>query len=197
MAVSISDFKTWAGANRNTAVAVKNGALESASNQIGVIDLIFRRGTVDSVRSAVMKDFTRALSARYGVSIAQQAISKAGLSANSELTGKTISEVVASAKKLRADMLRPVGAKDIRLGDATIEKSQFKDLGPDDRKMLTKFLKQRAVAVELQSAWAERFAGLLAEAQEQSGDEPGEDGGDVEDGENDADHKDSDFIIKA
>ena len=51
--------------------------------------------------------------------------------------------------------------------------------------------------VELQSAWAERFAGLLAEAQEQSGDEPGEDGGDVEDGENDADHKDSDFIIKA
>ena len=59
MAISISDFKTWAGANRNTAVAVNNGALESASNQIGVIDLIFRRGTVDSVRSAASRSSTR------------------------------------------------------------------------------------------------------------------------------------------
>ena len=41
-----------------------------------------------------MKDFTRALSARYGATIAQQAISNAGLSANSELTGRTISSVV-------------------------------------------------------------------------------------------------------
>ena len=78
MSISITNFKNWAAANRNTAVAVNGGALESASNQIGVIDLIFRRGTVDSVRSAVMKDFTRALSARYGVTIAKQAMSRAG-----------------------------------------------------------------------------------------------------------------------
>ena len=149
MSISITNFKNWAAANRNTAVAVNNGALESASNQIGVIDLIFRRGTVDSVRSAVMKDFTRALSARYGATIAKQAMSRAGLSEKSELTGKTISAVVSSAKALRADMLRPIGEKDIRLGDMTVARSQFKDLGPDDRKMLTKFLKSRAVAVEL------------------------------------------------
>jgi hypothetical protein len=43
MSISITNFKNWAGENRNTAVAVKNGSLESASNQIGVIDLIFRR----------------------------------------------------------------------------------------------------------------------------------------------------------
>ena len=149
MSISITNFKNWAAQNRNTAVAVNGGALESASNQIGVIDLIFRRGTVDGVRSAVMKEFTRALSARYGVTIAQQAISRAGLSEKSELTGKTISAVVDRAKALRADMLRPIGEKDIRLGDTTVARSQFKDLGPDDRKMLTKFLKQRAVAVEL------------------------------------------------
>ena len=149
MAISISDFKTWAGANQRTAVAVNNGALESASNQIGILDRIFRRGTVDSVRSAVMKDFTRALSARYGVTIAQQAIANAGLSANSELTGRTISNVVANAKKLRADMLRPVGRQDLTLGDTTIAKSQFKGLGPDDKAFLVKFLKRRAVAVEL------------------------------------------------
>ena len=149
MAISISDFKTWAGANQRTAVAVNNGALESASNQIGILDRIFRRGTVDSVRSAVMKDFTRALSARYGVTIAQQAIANAGLSANSELTGRTISSVVANAKKLRADMLRPIGKQDLTLGDTTIAKSQFKGLGPDDKAFLVKFLKRRAVAVEL------------------------------------------------
>lgn len=149
MPLSISDFKNWAAANQRTAVAVGNGALESAANQIGVIDLIFRRGTVDSVRGAAMKEFTRALGARYGVTIAQQALSRAGLSENSELTGKVISDVVGSAKRLRADMLRPVGAKDIRLGEATVARSQFRDLGPDDRKMLTKFLKRRAVAVEL------------------------------------------------
>ena len=128
---------------------MNNGALESASNQIGILDRIFRRGTVDSVRSAVMKDFTRALSARYGVTIAQQAIANAGLSANSELTGRTISSVVANAKKLRADMLRPIGKQDLTLGDTTIAKSQFKGLGPDDKAFLVKFLKRRAVAAEL------------------------------------------------
>ena len=149
MAISISEFKAWAGQNRNTAVAVNNGELGSASSQIGVVDRMFRRGTVNSVRSAAMKEFTRALSARYGVTIAQQAISRAGLTSKSELTGRKISAVVESAKMLRADMLRPVGAKAISLGETTIERSQFKNLGPDDRKMLTKFLKRRAVAVEL------------------------------------------------
>ena len=71
MAISISEFKAWAGQNRNTAVAVNNGELGSASSQIGVVDRMFRRGTVNSVRSAAMKEFTRALSARYGVTIAQ------------------------------------------------------------------------------------------------------------------------------
>ena len=149
MAISVSEFKTWAGANRHTAVAVNNGALEAASNQIGFMDRIFRRGVVDSVRSAVMKNFTRALSARYGVTIAQQAIANAGLSTNSELTGKIISAVISNANRLRADMLRPIGRQDISLGDTTIAKSQFKDLCQDDRKILVKFLKRRAVAVEL------------------------------------------------
>ena len=149
MAISISDFKSWAGQNQRTAVAVNNGALDAASHQIGFFDRIFRRGTVNSVRSTVMKDFTRALSARYGVTIAQQAISMAGLSAKSELTGKIISEVVGNAKRLRTDMLKPVAAKDLRLGEATVARTQFGSLGRDGGVFLTKFLKQRAVAVEL------------------------------------------------
>ena len=80
-----------------------------------------------------------------------------------------------------ADLEEAVIMYPLRLDDATEESIET---------VFNRFL-------ELQSAWAERFAGLLAEAQEQSGDEPGEDGGDVEDGENDADHKAPDFIIKA
>ena len=38
------------------------------------------RGTVKQVRGDVLADFTRALSARYGESIAHEAISAAGLS---------------------------------------------------------------------------------------------------------------------
>ena len=105
MSISISEFKAWVGQNQNAAVSVVDGALADASNQIGVVDRMFRRGTVNSVRSAAMKEFTRALSARYGVTIAQQAITHAGLTSKSELTGRKISAVVESAKKLRADML--------------------------------------------------------------------------------------------
>jgi len=66
MSISISEFKSWAGQNQNAAVAVVNGALADASNQIGVVDRLFKRGTVNGVRSATMKEFTRALSTRYG-----------------------------------------------------------------------------------------------------------------------------------
>lgn len=101
------------------------------------------------LRSDVMKDFTRALSSRYGVSIAKQAISKASLTEKSALTGRTIAEVVDNAKKLRADMLKPIAKQGIRLGEAMIAKSQFGNLSADDKHLLVKFLKRRAVAVEM------------------------------------------------
>ena len=66
MSISISEFKTWAGQNRNAAVAVVDGALADASNQIGVVGRLFKRGTVNGVRSAVMVEckFLSALIAR-------------------------------------------------------------------------------------------------------------------------------------
>ena len=94
MSISISEFKAWAGQNQNAAVAVANGALDDASNQIGVVDRLFKRGTVNGVRSAAMKEFTRALSTRYGATIARQALSQVGLTSKSELTGRKISAVV-------------------------------------------------------------------------------------------------------
>ena len=47
MSISISEFKAWAGHNRNVAVAVVDGALADASNQIGVVERLFKRGTVN------------------------------------------------------------------------------------------------------------------------------------------------------
>ena len=149
MSISIREFKTWAGQNRNAAVAVVDGALADASNQIGVVDRLFKRGTVNNVRSAAMKEFTRALSTRYGATIARQALSQVGLTSKSELTGRKISTVVENAKRLRADMLRPGAKQDLGLGGTTIAQSQFKHLSIDDKKFLRKFLRARAVAVEL------------------------------------------------
>ena len=149
MAITIREFKAWAGQNRNTAVAIVDGGLADASNQIGVVDRLFKRGTVNVVRSTAMKEFTRALSTRYGATIARQAISHAGLSAKSELTGRKISAVVENAKKLRADMLKPIARQDLGLGGTTIAQPQFKDLSKDDKMFLRKFLRARAVAVEL------------------------------------------------
>ena len=149
MAITIREFKAWAGQNRNTAVAIVDGGLADASNQIGVVDRLFKRGTVNVVRSTAMKEFTRALSTRYGATIARQAISHAGLSAKSELTGRKISAVVENAKKLRADMLKPIARQDLGLGGTTIAQPQFKNLSKDDKMFLRKFLRARAVAVEL------------------------------------------------
>jgi hypothetical protein len=57
MSISITDFKTWAGQNQRTAVAVNNGALDAASNQIGIFDRIFRRGTANRAKEAVIAAF--------------------------------------------------------------------------------------------------------------------------------------------
>ena len=149
MSISIKEFKDWASQRQNVAVATTGNELVTESSQIGFFARFFKPGAAGKVRSAVMKDFTRALSARYGASIARQAISQAGLSAKSELTGRAIAEVVGNAKRLRTDMLKPVGAQGIRLGDEMIAKDQYRNLGPDDKALLTKFLKRRAVAVEL------------------------------------------------
>ena len=78
MSVSINDFSAWAAANRNTAVALnaQGDGIEAASNRIGFFDRFFRRSIVKEVRGAVMKDFTLALSVRYGATIAQRALAK-------------------------------------------------------------------------------------------------------------------------
>ena len=131
MPISINQFKSWAATNQDTTVAIngRTQTLEDASNQVGLLDRMFRRGAVKNVRGAVMADFTRALSVRYGVSIARQALSEAGLSETSELTGRTISAVIASAKNIRAGVLAPTATQDLRLGGAVLTPAQIRVYG--------------------------------------------------------------------
>jgi hypothetical protein len=151
MPISITDFKTWAAQNQGTAVAVDTASqtLVNASTQISTFDRIFRRGAVKAVRGAAIADFTRALSVRYGTSIAQEAISAAGLSSTSKLTGKTITDVVAGAKQIRSRLLSQSAGADLRLGNTVITQAQMANLGQPDLKLVKHFRNQRAAAIEM------------------------------------------------
>ena len=151
--LTIRDYKNWATAHQNASVALDRdnaNALAVASTRIGVFARTFNTRGAQRVRAEVMKDFTRALSTRYGASIAQQAISMAGLTGKSELKGWLIEQVVGFAKGLRNTMRSPVGeAQNLRLGTADIARVQVAAYLDDKRNVVTKFLNQRAVAVQL------------------------------------------------
>lgn len=87
--LTITDYKNWALNDQRTAVALNGGgnALVTESNRMGGITRMFCRGAVKKMRGDVLADFTRALSARYGESIAREAVSMAGLSADSDPRG--------------------------------------------------------------------------------------------------------------
>ena len=151
MSMTIEQFNVWAGRNRNTAASLSaNGEnLESASNKIGFFARFFRREAVNRMRGDVMKDFTRALGNRYGVTIAQQAISNAKLSTTSELTGNMIIRVAGDADKLFEKAVKPDRCRDLRLSDFTIEKENFGQLGMDCKKFLGNFVRLRARVFDL------------------------------------------------
>ena len=78
--LTITDYKNWALNDQRSAVALNDGgdALVTEKNRLGRVTHAICRGTVKQVRGDVLADFTRALSERYGESIAHEAISAAG-----------------------------------------------------------------------------------------------------------------------
>lgn len=151
--LTIKDYANWAGTNQLSAVVLDRtnaNALAVSSTRISGIASFFNTKGVQRVRAEVMKDFTRALSARYGASVAQQAISNLGLTGKSALTGWMISEAIRSAKGLRNQMRLPDSeAQNLRLGTADISRVDVAAYLDDKRNVVTKFLNQRAVAVQL------------------------------------------------
>ncbi len=151
--LSISDYKNWAVQHQTATVLLNNnstGLVNESSRITSPFAYIFKRGTVKALRGDVVKDFTRALSSRYGASIAQQAVSLVGLSPTSTLKGRTISQAIFIAKTLRSQMLNPGGeTQDLRLGNTNVSRVRLETYLADKQNAITKFLKQRAVAVQL------------------------------------------------
>ena len=151
MSLTISDYKNWAAENQRSTVALNDEStgLVKESSRIGRVRRMLSRGTVNEMRGAVMKDFTRALSSRYGATIAQQAISAAGLTAKSELKGWKIARAISAAKNIRAQMLQPAEGQALRLGNTEVSANTVAGYMGDKNNAVTKFLKERAVAVQL------------------------------------------------
>lgn len=151
MSLTINDYKNWAAENQRSTVVLNNDAtgLVKQSARIGRVGRLLFRGTVNELRGAVMKDFTRALSSRYGVSIAQQAISMAGLTSKSELKGSKIARAIAAAKSIRAQMLQPAEGQTLRLGNTEVSRNAIAGFIGDKDNAVTKLLKEHAVAVQL------------------------------------------------
>ena len=150
MPFSISDFKTWAAQNRGTvAVDASTHTLVNASTQISLFDRIFKRGAVKDMRNAAMADFTRALSVRYGVSIARDALAAAKLSPTSRLTAKKITDAVAHAKNIRGMLLSQSAGANLKLGMESITPVQIGALGPADRDIVRHFRNLRTIAIDI------------------------------------------------
>ena len=149
--LTISDYKNWAAQNQQTSVALSRDSdeLVAESTRVGGLARAFKSGSVKAVRGAVVKDFTRALTSRYGMSIAQKAISMAGLSPTSQLKGWKIERAINAAKSLRAEMLQSTAGHDLRIGGADISGALVNAYLSDGRNIVAKFLRQRAVAVQL------------------------------------------------
>ena len=149
--LTITDYKNWALNDQRTAVALNGGgnALVTESNRMGGFTRAFCRGTVKKIRGDVLADFTRALSARYGESIAREAVSNTGLAADRSLRGWKIIRAISAAKNLRAQMLQPAAGQSLTLGNTEVSAASVGVFMGDKGNGIAKFLKQRAVAVQL------------------------------------------------
>ena len=150
--LTISDYKNWALNDQRSAVVLNDvgNALVTENARLGggLARAIFR-GDVKKMRGDVLADFTRALSARYGESIAHEAVSRAGLSSDRCLRGWKIMRAISAAKSIRAQMLRPAAGQNLTLGNTGVSAASVGVLMGEKGNGIAKFLKQRAVAVQL------------------------------------------------
>ena len=150
MPIDITHYQNWATQHANTEVAIRQGnpELEQASNQVGFFARFFNTSSAKNARQAVMTDFTRTLSAKYGVTLAQQALKDVGLAPASKLVGATISAVIDRANNLRANALAHAGAADLRLKTGTITQADIGGYGDDGREYVQNYLTSRMLAVD-------------------------------------------------
>ena len=150
MSITLEDYRTWARGNSSIEAAINKGTgrLEDASKQVGGFARFFGTKAAQNVRSTVMTDFTRALSARYGLSLAQHALAEAGLTPTSKLDGQTIIRVIDSADTMRNDTLASALSKDIRLMTETVHASDISNYLPGDKAYVRNYMYFRMLAVD-------------------------------------------------
>ena len=150
MPISLEKYTMWASGNRSTEAALDTGAgkLEGASKQVGAFARFFGTQAARNVRSTVMTDFTRALSARYGVTLAQHALADIGLKPASKLEGKTILRVIERANELRKGALDAVLGNDIRLMTETISADSISTYLPSDKAYVRNYMMFRMLAID-------------------------------------------------
>ena len=150
MPISLDNYSSWASGHRTTEAAINGGtkSLEDASRQVGGLARFFSMQSAKNVRATVMADFTRALSARYGVTLAQHALSDIGLKPASKLEGQTILRVIEQADKLRKDTLDSVLDKDIRLMTGTVSADAIKTYMPSDKAYVRNYMMFRLLAID-------------------------------------------------
>ena len=151
MPLSIDQYTNWAAFNANTEVALKKDSaapgLEQASNQVGTLARFFGTKSATSVRTDVMADFTRALSMKYGVSLAEEALSSAGLTPTSKLDGKTIASVIKYAHTHSTKAVESLmGQDDIKLMSGSVSRAQ---IATYSSKVTKNYLETRRLVLDL------------------------------------------------
>ena len=144
MPINIDDYSAWARQNMDSEAAIRtaqnNGAatrtLENASNQVGFFARFFGMQAAKDVRAAVMADFTRALSVRFGASLARSALSDVGLSKSSKLEGKTIMAVIKRASEIRGERVDAFRSGDLRLMTGTVTINNIPGYSLEDRALI-------------------------------------------------------------
>ena len=156
MPINIDDYSAWARQNMDSEVAIRtaqnNGAatrtLESASNQVGFFARFFGMQSAKNVRETVMADFTRALSVRFGATLAQSALYDVGLSKSSKLEGKTIIAVIRRAAEIRGERVDDLRSRDLRLMTGTVTINDIRGYDLEDRTLIDYYIQLRSLAVD-------------------------------------------------
>ena len=153
MPISLDKYTLWATFNRNNEVALSQNdmsPLTRASSQVGVLARFFNTKPAQEVRSAVMDDFTRALSAKYGVTLAREALAAAGLKPTSKLDGKTILAVEGYAHHHRdAKIYGLLFQPSIKLATGTLTKADIFTYNQPNPLRAWEYLKVRHLAVDM------------------------------------------------
>ena len=150
MAISIDTYSSWANSHMTTEAAINKGTgnLEDASKRVGSFARFFGLQAAQDVRSTVMTDFTRALSARYGLSLAQHALAEAGLTPTSKLDGQTIHRVIDCARARCEKAVDASRSGDIRLMTGTVTAADIRGYGPGDKSYVRNYMFFRLLAID-------------------------------------------------